>query len=367
MNIQINKNDLLKAVQLVSVAVNSKPVTPLLANILFEVEGNDVRLSGTNYEIGISTGVIALKNKKASFTTAIPAKLFMDLLSTFYEETVELNFDATKEYLKVKSGTAEHNIKCMNATEYPTIDIKAGKEIMTPGYLLKEAIERVAFAASPTTTSVLNGVLLENNNCNLVLFATDGFHLSFEQIELPKGDKTKEFNSIISSNVLELLAKIIPDDTDIYISSNDVQVKFQLGPTVFVSQKISGKLPDYNQFKASISKPTSNIVLPTLQTLRACKQLELFSENKIKFEFNEMVVELTATAQERGNGNVTILSNGSTGKPIVAGINVFLLRKFLEICKTDEVLMDFSLPTNPILLQMKDFETYYHIIMPMNL
>lgn len=360
--IKVNKSEVQNAIRLVSIAVSNKPIVPLLSNILLEVNGDNARLSATNYEIGISTN-IPVKSKNVEFTTAIPGKLFLDLFSVLQGDEIDINSPSTSNVISIKSGTSENNIKCLSGEDFPEIDNTSSEFITINSTIFKQAIARIAFAASMNTNSTLNGVLLSAEKGNLVMFATDGFHLSFEAIPLPKSKTI--FKSIISSNTLESLAKILDEDVELKIYSTPDKMRFSFGSTNFVAQRLSGNLPDYDQFKSSIGDPISKIVLPTLSLLRACKQLEIFTDSAIKFEYKGMTVELTSIGEDRGDSNIALLANGSTGKNILIGVNVLLLRSFLQVCHTDNVLIEIAGTRRPIMVKMENFDQFYHIIMPM--
>jgi DNA polymerase-3 subunit beta len=54
MKIKIDKNDLLKGIQVTGNVITPKNVLPILSNILFETTKNKVRLTATDLDIGIS-------------------------------------------------------------------------------------------------------------------------------------------------------------------------------------------------------------------------------------------------------------------------------------------------------------------------
>jgi len=367
MNLTVNKSEFLKALQTVSKAVNPKPIIPLFSNILLEVEGDNARLSGTNFEIGISAN-IGITNG-GSFTTAIPAKLITDFIGALSPEIIEMKFDKVHQSILIETETSKNSIKCVNADDFPSVP-SVENPITVNSTLFKEAIGRVAFAASQNTDRTpLDGVLIEASDNKLIMFATDGFHLSYEELafgehELP----LPELHAIIRASNLETIARIIDEDKEIFISSpkESNNIRFNIEGLNIVAQKLDGNFPDYRMLEPKT--PTTSISISTLTLLRSCKQLELFAGNNglVKVSIEGMNVELSTTAKEKGESkiNLVIIVNGM---PITIGVNVFFLHEFLEICKTPDILIDFTGANAPVLLKMKDFDSYYHIIMPIGL
>jgi len=86
----------------------------------------------------------------------------------------------------------------------------------------------------------------------------------------------------------------------------------------------------------------------------------------VKLEVAGMLVKLLSSSKEKGNSAID-LSAVVTGNSLSVGINVFFMREFLEVCKTEEVVIQFINEKSPIVFRMKDFDSHYHIIMPMAL
>jgi len=265
---KVNKSAFLKALQLVSKAVNPKPIIPLLANILIEVEGNSMRLSGTNYELGIRTNITVDEGieGKESFTTAIPAKLSTDLVNVIQSEQIDLSYDSISQQLLFKTDTSKNKVHCMNADDFPDVPGMEGEGITINSTMFKEAIERVSYAASPGE-GILGGVLITVDKGKLILFATDGFHLSYEEIPLDKKYKKVVLRAIVRSSMIETISRMIEDGADLEIATPGTQIRFRCNSTEINSQKLDGQFPDYNMLKAG--EPNTSISIPTLLLLRS--------------------------------------------------------------------------------------------------
>jgi DNA polymerase-3 subunit beta len=365
-NIKVNKADLLKALQLASRAIAAKPVIPLLGNVLLEVEDGNARLSGNDYSIGIRSG-FAVTGKGVSFQTAVPAKLAVDLVNSVDAEVLELKFDQEIQQITLKTEKSKNNIKCMDPSDYPAID-SVVKPITVPVQEFKDAVLRVSFAASTNTNliSPLVGVLIAIENGKLVLFAVDGFHLSYEEIELNPIDAKKELRTIVNADILEGISRML--DGDFFeMSVNETQTRFRSGSNEMAVQKIDGKFPDHTQLRAAIGPAVTTITANTLELLRATKQLELFTSTGFTIlEVKGMLVEVTAEQPEQGSSMVTPAAI-VTGESIAVGLNITLLKQFLQVCKTETFTINFAGAKSPMLLMMDNVKNFYHVIMPMGL
>ena len=78
MKIDTTKESLLKGIQVVQNAVSSKNTLPILSHILIEAKKNEIRLTATDLEIGISMKVEGEVIEEGSFT--VPARKFSEIV-----------------------------------------------------------------------------------------------------------------------------------------------------------------------------------------------------------------------------------------------------------------------------------------------
>src|SRR3990167_142944 len=98
MKIHTTKDDLLKGIQIVQNAVSSKNTLPILSHILIEARKNDIRLTATDLEIGISMKVEGEIVEEGAFT--VPARKFSEIVK-------ELQADAAI-HISLKKGQSIH-------------------------------------------------------------------------------------------------------------------------------------------------------------------------------------------------------------------------------------------------------------------
>ena len=81
MKVVIQQSQLAHGVSVVARAVTPRSTLPVLSNILIKTDGERLRLSGTNLELGISAWIDAKVEKEGGLT--VPARTFADLVSIF--------------------------------------------------------------------------------------------------------------------------------------------------------------------------------------------------------------------------------------------------------------------------------------------
>jgi len=77
----VSSNTLLKNVNLIGGVINSNNTLPILDNFLFELDGSQLTITGSDLETTISTTLEVESNDNGKI--AIPSKILTDTLKTF--------------------------------------------------------------------------------------------------------------------------------------------------------------------------------------------------------------------------------------------------------------------------------------------
>ena len=78
MQFTINREALLRPLQLVSGALGNRPTLPILGNILLDANDGKLSLTGTDLEVEL-IGQVALEGEFEAGRTTVPAKKFVDI------------------------------------------------------------------------------------------------------------------------------------------------------------------------------------------------------------------------------------------------------------------------------------------------
>ncbi|HEY7982983.1 MAG TPA: hypothetical protein VID73_02365, partial [Ktedonobacterales bacterium] len=117
MKISCKQQDLAKGLATVSHAVSTRSTLPILANILVATDGERIKLSATNLEIGITCWVPA--TVKAEGTASLPARLLTDFVNTLPAGDVELALQPGGQTVRVSGPRTAANIRGLDPAEFP--------------------------------------------------------------------------------------------------------------------------------------------------------------------------------------------------------------------------------------------------------
>src|SRR4029450_13084002 len=89
MEFVVRKNDLLRELQLFQGIVERKNTIPILANVLMEAKGDEIRFLATDLEVGLRSKCKATGTKPGSLT--LPAKKFYEIVKSLPDTDIRVS------------------------------------------------------------------------------------------------------------------------------------------------------------------------------------------------------------------------------------------------------------------------------------
>ena len=376
MKVVIQQNQLAHGVSVVARVVTPRSTLPVLSNILIKTDGDRLRLSATNLELGISAWIDAKVETEGGLT--VPARTFADLVSNLPNQDVTLTVDNRTQSLNVKCGTLNTDIKGISADEFPPMpapDLDTAIPLNVGNF--KEMISQVVFAASTEDSRPnLTGVHMSFDDEILEMAATDGYRISISRATMADMGKQK-LEALVPARALSELSRVaINGDETLKMTfpPGRGQVIFHLKDVELVSQLIEGNFPNYNAIIPPSFK--TRTVLSTADMLKACKQTEIIARegNYIarldiqpsEGEIGTAQLDISANSEQTGSSEV-IVDASVEGVPLLISFNIRYLREVLEVIKTPNVILETNAANTPGLLRPVDDDSFKHIIMPINI
>jgi DNA polymerase-3 subunit beta len=211
--------------------------------------------------------------------------------------------------------------------------------------------------------------IFENNSVRFV--STDGFRLSFKEIKFENQLNLKKdsLTFLIPTRSLVEITKLAKNNQTIKIglSTDEHQVMFILDDIELVSRLIEGEFPDYQ--KLIPENYTTKVFINRDEFLQSVKLASVFareSANVVKLNIKNNFLELTANAPQVGQ-NLIKLESKTEGEPLEIAFNYKFLTDFLNICKSNELLIEFNESLSPVFFHDQSDSSFTHIIMPVRL
>jgi DNA polymerase III subunit beta len=366
MNIQINRETLLKPLTSVTSIVEKRHTLPILSNLLLEAKQNKIHLTATDLEMQISLSVESATSN--DFSTTISAKKLLDICRSLPDNS-DINMATNDSRITVKAGKSRFNLQTLPAADYPvmTKTQSQGTVVTIPQRQLKELLKQVEFAmAQQDIRYYLNGLLVEVVANRLNIVGTDGHRLSFTSTEL-KDNYEKQDVILPRKTVIELIKLLDDSEEDVNIEIANNQVNFSFGNIKLISKVIDGKFPDYNRVIPTGHQNT--FTTERLGVLLAMQRASILSNEKYRgirmvLSNNNLKLISTNSDQEEAEEELEI-TYGSDVLDI--GFNVTYLIDVLNNTNSEQVTFSFADANSSCLITLPNNPDYKYVVMPMRI
>src|SRR5450759_1266718 len=293
MELVVRKSDLLRELQLFQGIVERNNTIPVLANVLMEAEGEELRFLATDLQVALRSKCPASVSKSGKVT--LPAKKLFEIIRVLPETEVRIEQD--KSGVKVAADRFDSRIQTMPAEDYPSLPHSTGESSLAlPAALLGQMIARTHFATtSDDTRYYLNGVLLVASAGQFSLVATDGHRLSLVQAKRESDGPAEEIRVILPKKTVTELGRLLIDvDGDIQYERQENHLFFTVGDRVLISRVNEGQFPAFERVV-----PKGNDKLVEFERERLMNALKRVHQ-PFALELHQFVVALRYHALERG-------------------------------------------------------------------
>ena len=371
MELVVKKNDLLRELQLFQGIVERKNTIPILANVLMEAKGSEIRMLATDLEVGLRSHCDAMVEKGGSLM--LPAKKLYEIVKALPETDVRIAED--KNGVKVAADRFDSRMQTLPKEDFPAVPEATGTINATlPRAAVREMVAKTQFAITGEDTRYfLNGALFILQPGSMTLVATDGHRLALVNVDRPKtaakGKDTDEVRAILPRKTLWELGRLLSEggDGDIRYERGENHLFFEVGDRMLISRMIDGQFP---AFERVIPKGNNKrIEFERERLTNAVKRVALLSNERsraVKFQLDKGKVEVTSSSPEFGEAKETLAVDYNDAA--------------MQICFNAQYVMDFlgAVDTDTVALELKDEVSqavmkpvgtegydYTYVIMPM--
>ena len=367
MELVVRKNELLRELQLFQGIVERKNTIPILANVLFEAKGDQLRMLATDLEVALRSHCSAVVTKGGSLT--LPAKKLYEIIKALPETDVRIEED--KNGVKVAADRFDSRMQTLPREDFPTLPESSGKpQVTLPRDAVREMVAKTQFAITGEDTRYfLNGAKFVIKPDSLTLVATDGHRLALVEVKQAVG-VTEESGVILPKKTLFELGRLLAEsEGDILFESGENHLFFEVGGRMLISRMIDGQFPAYERVV-----PKGNDKLLEFERERlanAVKRVALLSNERsraVKFEISKGKVEVTSSSSEFGEAREE-LAVDYAGSPMAISFNAQYVLDFLNVVETEIVLLSLKDEVSQAVMQpvAANGYDYTYVIMPMRI
>ena len=364
MKIVCEKEDLVKAINIVSKAVPVRTTMTILECILLDAGPHRLTLTASDTEMGIETNIRADVEEQG--VVAVDAKMFSEIVRKLPDERVTISADE-RHNVEIRCGKAKFAIGGKEGEEFPELpELEKDEGITISEYTLKSVISDTIFCvAMNENNKIMTGELFEIRGDILRVVALDGHRIAMRRVALKGNFGNRKV--IVPGKTLIDVSRIISGEMDnlvnIFFTTN--HVVFEIPGTVVVSRLIDG---DYFNIDQMISSDYETKLTINNQLLMGCvDRATLFvrenDKKPIVFDIGEDQLRLSI---ESPLGSMDEeLDVAKEGKSFMIGFNPRFMMDALKAIDDEEVTLYLVNPKAPCFIRDEDL-TYTYLVLPVN-
>ncbi len=368
MKFEIDREALLRPLQLIAGVVERRQTMPILSNACVRAsEDGGLTIAGTDLSMELVAHVESVDVAVGGEITTSAHKL-ADIWRSL-PENAKISFETDGEQAVMRSGRSRFTLATLPVDDYPTGDEAAGKvEFTLTTEEACELIDRVSFAmAQQDVRYFLNGMLLEVTSEHVRSVSTDGHRLA--QCTLDKGvEGTERHQAIVPrKTVVELRRLLDGDDGEARFSLSENQIRVACGAFSLTGKLIDGRFPDYERviprdpaLSLSGDKSTLNQALQRARILTN----EKFPGVKLMIEGEQMTIVANNPEQEEAREEVPVAYEGDN---MQLGFNVGYLQDVLRAVGSETIRISMAEPGSSALMEGEGDESAVYVVMPMKI
>ncbi|MDH7515910.1 MAG: DNA polymerase III subunit beta [Bacteroidota bacterium] len=373
MKFSVLSSDLSKALAKIIGLVPTKSSLPILENVLFELTGNDLRMTASDLEITMRVNLPV--NGMRDGVVAVPAKKLNETLRALPSTDVTVQADAGGSRLQLKTDIGEYRMAAASAGNYPEIEEVVEQFSLTmSGALLRTIVSTTVFAVSTDDLRPsMMGVLFQWRDGEFRAVATDGHRLvrvtHSGEIARLSGEEEREV--IIPAKALNLLLRSL-DSGEVSILFGKTNVRFSFADLQLTSRIIDERYPNYESVIPLENDRHLTVNRPAL--LAAVHRCSIFSNavtNQVRFSIAPDSVRVFAEDIDfGGEARESLPATFTSEEELDVGYNARYISDALSHLESDEVTFSFSAPSRASLLrphpQPEDLDILM-LVMPLRL
>lgn len=363
-----DRNLMLNEIAIAQEVITLKNAMSILSNVLLDAKDGRLVIKATDAKVNFSTS-LPVDVKEAGITTVLCDKFFSILNGMDEGEIIfslEQKDNQTIANIRHSSKKIKFKLKCLAQDKFPDFtDTKSLSFLEIPAPEIKRMILHTSYAVSTDETRhFMAGVFLTKKDNKIVMIATDGRRLAFEDKSLNSAAINTP-DVIIPPKVLNILTKRIPDEGNLEFAITDKMIYFRFANYEFSSLLIDGQFPAYQ--RVIPENQAFNLIAEKNLLADAIRRVGIMADKKsekIFFNIASGVLKISTPETDFGESEIEIPCQYS-GDEFLITLNLKYVDAAIKATSSENIKLEFSGELKPVTLKPEPADDYFHIIMPM--
>ena len=336
----------------VNKVINSKNALTILDNFLFELNGSELTITGSDQENTVKAK-LEVMDCDGIGKIAVPAKTILEITKEVSNQPVSFSLNDQTGEIDITFLNGNFRFMGINGDEYPKGDTTEddAKSFSMPASVLLKGIENTVYAVSQETIRpIMTGIYWDIKESELVFVASDTHKLvRYITREVAPGF---EKGFIMPSKPANILKGIIGKEDMVNIRLGEKGASFTFGDFVLTCRYIKGNYPNYNRVI-----PTDNpytVTVDRQSMLNAMRRVAIFASkasNLVKIEMQPGMMRLAAQDLDYGTSAEERVMCDYEGTDMTIGFNSAFTVEILNNLGGDTTVIKLSDPARPGIFQ----------------
>ena len=366
MKFSVNRELLLKPLQQVAGVVERRQTLPVLSNLLLQIRGNQLAITGTDLEVELIGRLEVVTSEEGE--TTVTARKLVDICREIPDKA-DIEFSLNENRLEIRSGRFRSTLSTLPAIDFPSVDQTSPEltaELDSKSF--KKLLDQTAFAmAQQDVRYFLNGMLIEVENNHVRAVATDGHRLAMSDLEQEGIEGPTQQVIVPRKGVIEIQRLLQEIEGMVSVSFGSSHLCAMSPMFTLTTKLVDGKFPDYDRV---IPKDGDKVVLVDKQEFRqALSRTAILSNEKfrgIRVSIASGQLQLSANNPEQEEAEETV-SVDYQGDSLEVGFNISYLQDVLGVIGNDKVRLTLHDANSSAVLEDPELEDAVYVVMPMKL
>ncbi len=370
MKFTILQSKLLEAIQIIAGVVPTRSTNPVLENILFELDGNILKITGTDLEISVTTQV-EVASSEMSGALALPARVMTEMIRSLPDISIQFESDESNR-LKITTNQGLYTVSGITKDIFPSIPQPDNENIISMsnkklGRMFKKTIFAVS---SEELRPALMGIYIQILPDEFRMVSTDGHRLS-KIIDRDFHSNQNTIQMIIPPKAVQLALKNLNEEGNTQLSMQEDGLFFKFGKTILYTRLVDGEYPDYERVIPRDNDKT--LIVDKNALIASAKRVSLFSSaltHQIKFSISTGKMIIQSEDLDIGGDAREEINAEYNDEEMEIGYNAQYLMDILRHIDTDEVHFLIKSPIRATLItpaEQEKNESFIMLIMPIKL
>ena len=305
MKFSVSQSSLAKALLVVAKGMATNATMPYLAGVHIKAEGGELEFQTTDLTISIRHRIAADVEEPGQ--TVVSGKLFSNIVKNLPDAAIQFETDATGRILELSCQKSRYRLNTLDARDFPEFpEFALDRTIELPSELLADMVDMVYKVTSrDTSRPILQGVQLNVHSNVIRLVASDSYRLAVCDSNVETSSATEPFVAVVFGTTFhDVLAS--PAMTErITVGTTDNQVVFSFGNTTYVTRRLEGNFPNFNQLLPKSC--TTTVDLDVAEFAGALKRVSVIAQSNpsVRFDVDAdgKLICLSATSPDQGESS----------------------------------------------------------------